>query len=315
MSIKFENVVLASPEQMKFIIEGMRNPMNSWEKSDSRTCRQDGSFCMECEYKNDYCLGENDHSLMQRLSNAGTEHRKYMRMMPVYVRITAPLYWWKEFDTYKIGTVANSCSTMHKIQAKEFTLEDFSCEHLGVFIPAEKNDGVEDYRNLWIASLEETIDYLNVARTFYNRETDPKIKKDYWWQLIQLLPSSYNQTRNVMMNYEVLANIYRQRKNHKLDEWREFCKWIESLPYSELITDQGVDYCRKTLGCLSPMLEPGYAYAQNECINSVVGQISDQISKDALVEMTEMSDDTDRDTLPKKAIFESPMGQGGKYDI
>lgn len=315
MSIKFENVVLASPEQMKFIIEGMRNPMNSWEKSDSRTCRQDGSFCMECEYKNDYCLGENDHSLMQRLSNAGTEHRKYMRMMPVYVRITAPLYWWKEFDTYKVGTVANSCSTMHKIAEKEFTLEDFSCEHLGVFIPAEKNDGVEDYKNLWIASLEETIDYLNVARTFYNRETDPKIKKDYWWQLIQLLPSSYNQTRNVMMNYEVLANIYRQRKNHKLDEWREFCKWIESLPYSELITDQGVDYCRKTLGCLSPMLEPGYAYAQNECINSVVGQISDQISKDALVGMTEMPDDTDRDTLPKKAIFGSPMGQGGKYDI
>lgn len=248
MSIKFKNVVLASPEQMKFIIEGMRNPMNSWEKSDSHTCRQDGSFCMECEYKNDYCLGENDHSLMQRLSNAGTEHRKYMRMMPVYVRITAPLYWWKEFDTYKVGTVANSCSTMHKIAEKEFTLEDFSCEHLGVFIPAEKNGGVEDYKNIWIASLEETIDYLNVARTFYNRETDPKLKKDYWWQLIQLLPSSYNQTRNAMLNYEVLANIYRQRKNHKLDEWREFCKWIAGLPYSELIVDQGVDYCRKTLG-------------------------------------------------------------------
>lgn len=217
---------------------------------------------------------------MQRLSNAGTEHRKYMRMMPVYVRITAPLYWWKEFDTYKIGTVANSCSTMHKIAEKEFTLEDFSCEHLGVFIPAEKNDGVEDYKNLWIASLEETIDYLNVARTFYNRETDPKLKKDYWWQMIQLLPSSYNQTRNVMFNYEVLANIYRQRKNHKLDEWREFCKWIASLPYSELIVDQEVDYCRKTLGCLSPMLEPGYAYTQNECINPDVGRISDQISKD-----------------------------------
>ena len=303
MSIKFENVVLASPEQMKFIIEGMRNPMNSWEKSDSRTCRQDGSFCMECEYKNDYCLGENDHSLMQRLSNAGTEHRKYMRMMPVYVRITAPLYWWKEFDTYKIGTVANSCSTMHKIQAKEFTLEDFSCEHLGVFIPAEKNDGVEDYRNLWIAALEETIDYLNVARTFYNRETDPKLKKDYWWQLIQLLPSSYNQTRNVMLNYEVLANIYRQRKNHKLDEWREFCKWIEGLPYSELIIVE------KKFGCLSPMLEPGYAYAQNECINPDVGQIS----KDALVKMTGMSDDTDRDTLLKKVIFGNHMKQGGKY--
>lgn len=235
--IKLENVVLASPEQMKFIIEGMRNPMNSWEKSDSHTCRQDGSFCMECEHKNDYCLGENDHSLMQRLSNAGTEHRKYMRMMPVYVRITAPLYWWKEFDTYKVGTVANSCSTMHKIQEKEFTLEDFSTEHLGVLIPAEKNDGVENYRNLWIATLEEIIDSLNVAHTFYNRETDPKLKKDYWWQMIQLLPSSYNQTRNVMLNYEVLANIYRQRKNHKLDEWREFCRWIESLPYFELITD------------------------------------------------------------------------------
>lgn len=281
--IKLENVVLASPEQMKFIIEGMRNPMNSWEKSD--TCFSDES-CVNCYYnqrnlcdkdsffRKDEKLGSNDHSLMQRLSNAGTEHRKYMRMMPVYVRITAPLYWWKEFDTYKIGTVANSCSTMHKIAEKEFTLEDFSCEHLGVFIPAEKNDGVEDYKNLWIAALEETIDYLNVARTFYNRETDPKLKKDYWWQMIQILPSSYNQTRNVMLNYEVLANIYRQRKNHKLDEWREFCKWIASLPYSELIVDQEVDYCRKTLGCLSPMLEPGYAYAQNECINPDVDQIS-----------------------------------------
>lgn len=306
--IKLENVGLASPEQMEFIIEGMRNPMNSWEKSDSRTCRQDGSFCMECKYKNDYCLGENDHSLMQRLYNAGTEHRKYMRMMPVYVRITAPLYWWKEFDTYKVGTVANSCSTMHKIQEKEFTLEDFSCEHLGVFIPAEKNGGVEDYKNLWIASLEETIDYLNVARTFYNRETDPKLKKDYWWQMIQLLPSSYNQTRNVMFNYEVLANIYRQRKNHKLDEWREFCKWIETLPYSELIIME------KTFGCLSPMLEPGYAYTRTKCINQYVGPIS-KTSKDDSAEMTEMPDDTDRDTLPKKAIFGSPMGQGGKYDI
>ena len=128
--IKLEHVVLASPEQMKFIIEGMRNPMNSWGKSDSHTCKQDGAFCMECEHKNDYCLGENDYSLMQRLSNTGTDHRKFMRMLPVYVRITAPLYWWKEFDTYKMGTVANICSTMHKIQAKEFILEDFSCEHL-----------------------------------------------------------------------------------------------------------------------------------------------------------------------------------------
>lgn len=224
--IKLENVGLASPEQMEFIIQGMRNPMNSWEKSDSRTCRQDGSFCMECEHKNDYCLGNNDHSLMQRLSNAGTEHRKYMRMMPVYVRITAPLYWWKEFDTYKVGTVANSCSTMHKIAEKEFTLEDFSCEHL------LNEKACLDDENPSIDILKATIKELNKWRDKYLYAKD----KLYWWQMIQLLPSSYNQTRNVMLNYEVLANIYRQRKNHKLDEWREVCKWIESLPYSELIT-------------------------------------------------------------------------------
>lgn len=239
--IKIENVGLASPEQMKFIIEGMRNPMNSWEKSD--TCFSDES-CVNCyDNQRDLCdkdsffrkdekLGSNDHSLMQRLSNAGTEHRKYMRMMPVYVRITAPLYWWKEFDTYKVGTVANSCSTMHKIAEKEFTLEDFSCEHL---ISGS------------IETLNDTIDILNEFREWYLKydhmnEDCKKLfnkeitcKKDLWWQLIQLLPSSYNQTRNVMMNYEVLANIYRQRKGHKLDEWREVCKWIESLPYSELI--------------------------------------------------------------------------------
>lgn len=235
--IKLKNVVLASPEQMEFIIQGMRNPMNSWEKSD--TCFYDES-CVNCyDNQRDLCdkdsffrkdeeLGSNDHSLMQRLSNAGTEHRKYMRMMPVYVRITAPLYWWKEFDTYKVGTVANSCSTMHKIAEKEFTLEDFSYEHL-------------DIRTRKI--LEETIKALNDYRKIYiNYNPDDfeikgcPSKKDLWWQLIQLLPSSYNQTRNVMLNYEVLANIYRQRKNHKLDEWREFCEWIETLPYSELIT-------------------------------------------------------------------------------
>ena len=237
--IKLENVVLASPEQMEFIIEGMRNPMNSWKKSDSgrgcddHLCRSHCAFSPEwCGNTQGYVVGENDHSLMQRLSNAGTEHRKYMRMMPVYVRITAPLYWWKEFDTYKIGTVANSCSTMHKIQEKEFTLEDFSIEHL------------------WDRSLNRfklMISELNLWRRIYiegcPEEFDkPEIKpksKDIWWQMIQLLPSSYNQTRNVMMNYEVLANIYRQRKGHKLDEWREFCKWIESLPYSELITGKG----------------------------------------------------------------------------
>lgn len=234
--IKIENVGLASPEQMEFIIEGMRNPMNSWEKSDSYISHE---FYLKNKASHKvFKLKEADHSLMQRLSNAGTEHRKYMRMMPVYVRITAPLYWWKEFDTYKVGTVANSCSTMHKIQEKEFTMEDFSCEHL---ISGS------------IETLNDTIDILNEFREWYLKydhmnEDCKKLfnkeitcKKDLWWQLIQLLPSSYNQTRNVMLNYEVLANIYRQRKNHKLDEWREFCEWIESLPYSELIT--GVEEC------------------------------------------------------------------------
>lgn len=241
--IKLENVGLASPEQMEFIIEGMRNPMNSWEKSDSEKEFTNAKWPEEI-----FILGENDHSLMQRLSNAGTEHRKYMRMMPVYVRITAPLYWWKEFDTYKVGTVTNSCSTMHKIAEKEFALEDFSTEHLTEFIPGQKLKGwtLEDndlillddnsdhgYSSVDILSI--TIKTLNFNRKKFLETKDKK----YWWQLIQLLPSSYNQTRNVMMNYEVLANIYRQRKNHKLDEWREVCKWIESLPYSELITGKG----------------------------------------------------------------------------
>jgi hypothetical protein len=233
--IKLENVVLASPERMEFIIEGMRNPMNSWEKSDSEITPIEEDTYLQCYIPEEFTLGENDHSLMQRLSNAGTEHRKYMRMMPVYVRITAPLYWWKEFDTYKVGTVTNSCSTMHKIAEKEFTMEDFSCEHL--FLES-------------LASLSRTIRTLNEYRNLYveggsiliseDRFLSFKPKdKEIWWQLIQLLPSSYNQTRNVMLNYEVLANIYRQRHGHKLDEWREVCKWIESLPYSELITGNG----------------------------------------------------------------------------
>lgn len=254
MSIKLEHVVLASPEQMEFIIEGMRNPMNSWEKSDSHLCNDDS--CDVCCFKDetfscssvdinpinsDYMVGKNDYSLMQHLAKAGTDHRKFMRMLPVYVRITAPLYWWKEFDTYKIGTVANSCSTMHKIQAKEFTLDDFSCEHLtdcrwlAMFAPTE-------YRFSSIDLLKLEIDVLNQYRDKYIKMIDDAgsykgmRKKDIWWQMIQLLPSSYNQTRNVMMNYETLANIYKSRKNHKLDEWHEFCKWIKSLPYSELIT-------------------------------------------------------------------------------
>lgn len=257
MSIKLENVVLASPEQMEFIIEGMRNPMNSWEKSDSGECNPiDRCYysCnnVGCEPADHFHLGENDHSLMQRLSNAGTEHRKYMRMMPVYVRITAPLYWWKEFDTYKVGVVANSCSTMHKIAEKEFTLEDFSCEHLlgGLNHYDEREVPYLDFSPLHDNSCTYfpsgilsccIIPMLNLCRERYlaalkTQDETGLSTKDIWWQMIQLLPSSYNQTRNVMMNYEVLANIYRQRKGHKLDEWREVCEWIESLPYSELIT-------------------------------------------------------------------------------
>lgn len=228
--IKLEHVVLASTEQMEFIIEGMRNLMNSWEKSDSEYVTSGYDIV-------GFDLGESDHSLMQRLSNAGTDHRKFMRMMPVYVRITAPLYWWKEFDTYKVGTVANSCSTMRKIQEKEFTLNDFSCEHLknafDVSIPYTSSiTGIFEYKKI----LEDSIGILNNARNLYLETKD----KRFWWQMIQLLPSSYNQTRNVMMNYEVLANIYKSRKDHKLDEWRNFCEWIETLPHSELITEPAI---------------------------------------------------------------------------
>lgn len=232
--IKIENVILPSSEQMEFIIQGMRNPKNSWEKSDSEITPIEEDTYRQCYIPEDFILGENDHSLMQQLSNAGTEHRKYMRMMSVYARITAPLYWWKEADTYKIGTVSNSCSTMHKIADKEFTLDDFSCEYL-MKVP----DG------RWFSPLnvlEITIHTLNIYRKLYLGTPSPdgsigisENRKDIWWQMIQLLPSSYNQTRNVMFNYEVLANIYRQRQNHKLDEWIKFCNWIKTLPHSELI--------------------------------------------------------------------------------
>lgn len=256
--IKIEHVVLASPDQMEFIIEGMRNPMNSWEKSDSY--RYWSKVHDEKIETPGYEIGEADLNLMQRLANAGTDHRKFMRMMPVYVRITAPLYWWKEFDTYKVGTVANSCSTMHKIQAKEFTLDDFSTDELWR-VDQEMDDYIEanEGKNRLacvtpVHLMNEVIDTLNYYRRRWQmceealksnklyginpEEQRKRIKEDQkknWWQIIQLLPSSYNQTRNVMVNYEVLANIYKSRKDHKLDEWRKFCKWIEELPYSKLI--------------------------------------------------------------------------------
>ena len=273
--IKFENTEVLGWEHA---IRGCRNPMNSWEKSDTgyvkecSTCKyydEDDGVCRADDWSGqpintDNCykfrIGPNDLNLMKRLRNAGTDHRKFMRMITVYVDITAPLYWWKEFDTYKVGTVANSCSTMYKIHAKEFTLEDFSTEHL-------YSDELEFFK--------EIVDRLNGCRNLYlysKKNESPRDVKNDWWQMIQLLPSSYNQKRTVMLNYEVLANIYKSRKNHKLDEWKEhpskprefpktekefkermreplctpefvcdyfgFCDWIKTLPYSELITGE-----------------------------------------------------------------------------
>lgn len=252
--IKFEKTEVVGWEPA---IRGMRNPMNSWDKSDTgyikkcSTCKyydEDDGVCRADDWSGqpintencyEFKIGPNDLKLMMKLRKAGPDHRKFMRMIIVYVDITAPLYWWKEFDTYKVGTVANSCSTMHKIAAKEFTLEDFSTEHLN---------------EASLKTLIDTIEQLNISRNLYITTKD----KFYWWQMIQLLPSSYNQKRTVMMSYEVLANQYRSRKNHKLDEWKEhdylskedlsyentfekhagFCDWIRTLPYSELITGE-----------------------------------------------------------------------------
>ena len=212
--IKIENTEVFGWEAA---IRGMRNPLNSWGKSDSYWGLWEDESPINPSDEPFFFVGDNDLDLMKRLRNAGTDHRKFMRMITVYVDLTAPLYWWKEFDTYKVGTVANSCSTMHKIQDKEFTMEDFSHEHL-------------DSLNRSI--LFQIIKTLNADRLTYLDSKD----KQWWWNMIQLLPSSYNQKRTVMLNYEVLANIYKSRKNHKLDEWHEFCHWIEGLPYSELIT-------------------------------------------------------------------------------
>lgn len=219
-------------------IRGMRNPKNSWEKSDSNwryvaPAQRENHILASYSDDSEFWIGPNDADLMNRLRNAGTDHRKFMRMITVYVDITAPLYWWKEFDTYKVGTVANSCSTMHKIADKEFTLEDFSHEHLFDLM-------IGDVEFLPTEILENTIICLNECRKRYLKALktkNPSVPaKEYWWQMIQLLPSSYNQKRTIMLNYEVLANIYKSRRHHKLDEWHTLCDWIEGLPYSELIT-------------------------------------------------------------------------------
>lgn len=223
--IKIENTVVPHGEQWKSLILGARNAMNSWDRSDSEFVQVCGDFEWE------YHIGNNDLDLMTRLSKTGTDHRKFMRMIVVYADITAPLYWWKEYDTYKVGTVANSCSTMHRIHEKEFTLDNFSHEHLDVkTIEVLRNTikVLNDYRNL----------YVNYNSDDFEINGCPS-KKDFWWQMIQLLPQSYNQKRTVMLNYEVLKNMYHSRKNHKLDEWHTFCDWIEKLPYAkELICNE-----------------------------------------------------------------------------
>ena len=231
--IKIENVVAPSTEQWEAIIRGCRNPMNSWNKSDSY-------YPEEYRYgdlpSDAVDIGDSDLNLMKRLCSAGTDHRKFMRMITVYVDITAPLYWLKEMDQYKVGTVSNSCSTMHKIHAKEFTLGDFSCEHLGDDWNDRKNlvDYNGEYFNTPLNVMRWIIEVLNNYRDLYLETKDKK----YWYEMIQLLPSSYNQRRTYLLNYEVLANIYKSRKGHRLDEWKTMLDWIENLPYSELIINK-----------------------------------------------------------------------------
>lgn len=246
MSIQIENTQIFGWESA---IRGMRNPLNSWAKSDSGICykeiachtyREDRNKCLYNMGHGSFVIGQNDLDLMTRLRKAGTDHRKFMRMIVVYMDVTAPLYLWKEFDTYKVGTVANSCSTMHKIHAKEFSLDDFSCEHIlsnNVSVSMPESLPLIEGGDIptWDISTDEVMDVvilaLNCCREKYLKTKD----KIYWWQMVQLLPSSYNQKRTVMLNYEVLANMYESRKNHKLDEWHTFCDWIKTLPYSELI--------------------------------------------------------------------------------
>jgi len=232
--IKFENYDIWGFEHA---LRGMRNPLESWDKSDSDCCTKwnDENLCDHCILKDETCysalddhyffvIGPYDLALAQRLIQAGPEHRKFLRQIMVSVDITAPLYWWKEFDTYKVGTVANSSSTMHMIHTRPITLDDFSCEHLGLFVDAFNWD-------------EQSIDILNDVISLLNKYRELFIKtkdRKYWWQIIQLLPSSYNQRRTVTLNYENLRSMYFQRRNHKLDEWRiGFCGWVEDLPYSE----------------------------------------------------------------------------------
>lgn len=222
--IKFENAEVFNIEGA---VRGMRNPLNSWHLSDSTFELEETTdseyLTTGLVYKKKFTLGEKDLDLMKRLISAGSSHRKFLRQMLLCVDITAPLYWWKEFDTYKVATVSNSCSTMHKIQAKEFVPEDFSIEHLTA---DDRFDYTEPMKSIIVA--------LNAARSMFLATKDKK----YWWQMIQLLPSSYNQKRTITMNYETLLNIYETRKNHKLDEWNKFREWILTLPYTKELFEE-----------------------------------------------------------------------------
>lgn len=261
-------------------IRGARNSFNSWDKSDSAACY----FCRDNDTNPGFCddglydktivlsnpdgscfeIGPNDQKLMKKLAKAGPSHAKYRRFITVTMDVTGPLYWWKEMDTYKVGTVGNSCSTMHTIADKEFELEDFSCEHLISDEPIPTR--VYSAKDM----MEATVANLNLFRRLY---LDTKDKK-YWWQMIQLLPSSYNQKRTLLVNYEVLANLYHQRKEHKLDEWRTFCEWIKGLPMSEIITGEETDIDSETV---EKLVDCGNVYpiSPEECRDLMKGDSND----------------------------------------
>ena len=283
--IKIENITPPSTDQWEMAILGARNPMNSWNKSDSQVVRG-----------NRLKIGENDLNLMKKLVVAGTDHSKFLRFLPVVMDITAPLYWWKEFDTYKVGTVANSCSTMHKIQEDEFTLNDFSVEHLETI--ARFDDYDEPHQPYML--IKSVIDCLNACRKTYLK-TKSKID---WWQMIQLLPSSYNQKRTVFLNYQVLRNMYYARKNHKLDEWRDFCEWIKVLPYSELITMESGNQNSKPVS-----VEDAMKTIRNELVKH--GDLYDEFQASVISAIFENSDITDSENavLLAKTILDRVIGE------
>lgn len=296
----------------KAAIRGMRNPMNSWEKSDSAIVNDGGlensDIIVEKNGNEYFVVGEKDQELAIGLRNAGTDHRKFMRMLIVSLDITAPLYWWKEFDTYKVGTVANSCSTMHKIAAKEFTLEDFSHEHLidDTYSAFSLYDNAGKYLGLDM-SPKDILQLICNVMNYYHKKYLKTKDKTYWWQMIQLLPTSYNQKRTVMLSYEVLANIYKSRKYHKLDEWHTFCNWIKTLPYSELITG-GAEYLNKKLAI------PESDKIIADTLRKLQSSDSPDKSKAILMELYEQLKKVETSTPPKDFKIVDEWNQYGHVD-